>query len=84
MTLLNQVSRGKPGAVAVIQRHAALFEAGNDAVDDHHTGHLLHQMNEFGIGDHFRVNHQGGTAVTNQLFNGLALFEFIMIAVADQ
>ncbi len=84
MTLLNQMAGGKPGTVTVVERHAAFLKPGNDAVDDHHTGDLLHQMNEFGVGDHFGMDNQCRAAVADQLLNSLAFFLFIVIAIADQ
>ena len=84
MALLNQVAGREPCAVAVIQRHAALLEAGEDAVNQHHAGNLLHQRSQFVIGDHFGVDHQRRAAVANQLFNRLALFMEVVIAVTDQ
>ncbi len=84
MALLDQVTGSKPGTVAIVERHAAFFEAGNNTVDDYHPGDLLHQMNQFGIRDHFGVNHQRRAAVADQLLDGLAFFLLIMIAIADQ
>ena len=84
MSLLNQMTGRKPGAVAVVESHAAFFKSRNNAVDDDHAGHLLHQVNQFGIRDHFGVNHQSCAAVADQLFDRLALFLLIMIAIADQ
>ena len=63
--LLNQVAGREPCAVAVIQRHAALLEAGQDAVNQHHAGDLLHQRGQFVIGDHFGVDHQRRAAVAD-------------------
>ena len=68
---------------AVIQRNAALLEAGEDAVN--------HIMPEFASSAR-PVRHRGsfwrgpqrGAAVANQLFNRLALFMEIVIAVTDQ
>ena len=84
MPLLNQVAGSEPRAVAVIQRHAALLEAGQDAVNQHHAGDLLHQRGQLVVGDNFGMNHQRSAAVADQLFNRLTLFMKAVIAVADQ
>ena len=41
-------------------------------------------MNQFGIRDHFSVNHQRRAAVADQLLDSLAFLLFVMIAIADQ
>ncbi|MNL51273.1 hypothetical protein D3C87_1743600 [compost metagenome] len=41
-------------------------------------------MQQFFIGQHFCVNHQRRTAMTDQLFNGLTLFLFVVVAIANQ
>ena len=84
MALLNKMAGGEPGAVAVVQRHAALLIARDDAVDNHHAGDLLHQMNELFIGQYFGVHHQRRAAMANELFNGLTLFLLAVVAVANQ
>ena len=65
VALLNQMARRQPGAVAVIERHAALLETRHDAVNQHHAGDLFHQPRQLIVGDHFGVHHQRRAAVTD-------------------
>ena len=74
----------QPGAVAVVQRHAAGFISGQDAVDQHHAGDLFHQPGEFLIGDHFGVHHQRRAAMADQLLYRLALLLHVVVAIANQ
>ena len=84
MALLYEVARCQPGTVAVIQRHAALFETGQNAVNQYHAGDLFHQRNELSIRHHFGVDNQCRTAVANQLLNCITFFLLIVITVANE
>ena len=84
MALLYEMTGCEPCAVTVVERHAAGFKTGNNTVDNHHPRHLFHQMDQLGVGDHFCMDHQRRTAMTDQLLNGLALFLFIVVAITNQ
>ena len=41
-------------------------------------------MDQLGVGDHFGMDHQRRTAMTDQLLTGLAFFLFIVVAITNQ
>ena len=74
----------QPGAVAIVECNTALFKAFDQAVQQHHTRHLLHQHFQFCVGNFLGVHYQRRAAVTHQLFNRLPLFLLIMVTVTNQ
>ncbi|SVK46409.1 Uncharacterised protein [Acinetobacter baumannii] len=82
--LLDQMSGRQPGAVAIVERHAARFKPRQRAVDEHHARDLLHPAAKFLIAQPFGVHHQRFAAVPHQLFNRLTLFFGVVVTVANQ
>ncbi len=78
------MTRRQPGAVTVVQRDAALFEPFQQAVQQHHTRHLLHQHLQLGVGDLLGMHHQRRAAVAHQLLNRLPLLLLVMVTVTNQ
>ena len=71
-------------AADVIQPDAAVGVSRHDAVDQHHSRHVLHKIPQLRIAQRFGVNDQRRTALANQYFNGVTLFFRFMIAIADK